>query len=134
MGNRVFCPYLRCLTISFPCSLSYFLCRIITIIIIIIMRSKFINSTTDAVEGRIVLGMSRFMSDIKQPSLPTLIILFLCLCVLRALSTLFHSIISPENSPLSHSVLPVLFLTYWSFSTIYLFKKVSLSPDIILCG
>ena len=30
--------------------------------------------------------------------------------VVMALSTVFHSINSPDNSPLSHSVLPVLFL------------------------
>ena len=33
--------------------------------------------------------------------------------VFIALSTAFHSINSPDNSPLSHSVLPVLFLPYW---------------------
>ena len=35
--------------------------------------------------------------------------------VFMALSTVFHSINSPDNSPLSHSLLPVLFLPYWSF-------------------
>ena len=35
--------------------------------------------------------------------------------VFKALSTVFHSINSPDNSPLSHFVLPVLFLPYWSF-------------------
>ena len=30
------------------------------------------------------------------------------------LSTVFHSINSPDNPPLSHSVLPLLFLPYWS--------------------
>ena len=39
----------------------------------------------------------------------------LCVSVFMALSTVFHSINSPDNSPLSHSVLPVLFLPYWSF-------------------
>ena len=41
-----------------------------------------------------------------------------CSCVssvFMALSTVFHSINSPNNSPLSHSVLPVLLLSYWSF-------------------
>ena len=53
--------------------------------------------------------------------------------VFMALSTVFHSINSPDNSPLSHyssglvSALLVL-------STIHLFMKVSLSPDIILSG
>ena len=35
--------------------------------------------------------------------------------VSMALSTVFHSINSPDNSPFSHSVLPVLSLPYWSF-------------------
>ena len=30
-------------------------------------------------------------------------------------STVFHSIKSPDNSPLSHSALSVLFLPHWSF-------------------
>ena len=34
--------------------------------------------------------------------------------VFMALSTVFHSMNSPHNSPLSHSALPVLFLPYWS--------------------
>ena len=55
--------------------------------------------------------------------------------VFMALSTVFHSINSPDNSPLFRSVLPVLFLPYWSFQLyISLFMKVSLIPDIILCG
>ena len=35
--------------------------------------------------------------------------------VFMALSAVFHSINSPDNSPLSHSVLVVLFLPYWTF-------------------
>ena len=35
--------------------------------------------------------------------------------VFMTLSTVFHFINSPDNSLLSHSVLPVLFLPYWSF-------------------
>ena len=35
--------------------------------------------------------------------------------VFMALSTVFHSINSPDNSPISHSVLPVLSLPYWYF-------------------
>ena len=38
-----------------------------------------------------------------------------CVCVLIALSTVFHAIKSPDHSPFSHAVLPVLFLSYWSF-------------------
>ena len=50
------------------------------------------------------------------------------------LRTVFHSINSRDKSPLSHSVLPVLFFALLVLSIIYLFMKVSLSPDIILCG
>ena len=67
-----------------------------------------------------------------------------------ALSAVLHSIKSPDNSPLSHSALPVLFLPYWSFQLYIslwkfplshsddddddLFMKVSLSPDTLLRG
>ena len=70
------------------------------------------------------------VKDINQPSLPTPFY-----SVFMALSTVFHSINSPDNSPLSHSVLPILILPYW-FRQLYkdLFMKVSLSPDVILCG
>ena len=54
--------------------------------------------------------------------------------VFMALSTVFHSVNSSHNSPLSVSVLLVSFLPLLALSTIYLFMKVSLSPDIILCG
>ena len=84
------------------------------------------------------------MSDINQPSLPTPVYsVLVSVSVFMALSTLFHSINSPDNSSLSRSVLLVLILPYWSFqlclnsallvlSTMYLFIKVSLSPDLIL--
>ena len=46
--------------------------------------------------------------------------------VFMALSTVFLSINSPNNSPLSHSVLPALFLPYWSFQVyISLWKSPS---------
>ena len=35
--------------------------------------------------------------------------------VFMALSTVFHSMNYPDNSPFSHSVLPVFSLPYWSF-------------------
>ena len=56
--------------------------------------------------------------------------------VFMSLSTVFHSINIPDNSPLSHSVLPVLFLLCWSLQQLYdyLWMKVSFSPDVILCG
>ena len=62
------------------------------------------------------VGTLRFMSDVNQPSLPTPYYSVLApISVVKALSTVFHSIISPDNSPFSDSVLPVLSLPYWSF-------------------
>ena len=51
--------------------------------------------------------------------------------VFMALSTVFHSINYPDNSLLSYSVLVSALLV---LSTVHLFMKVSVSPDIILCG
>ena len=63
-----------------------------------------------------VVGMLRFMSDINQSSLPTPFYYVLeSISVFVALSTVFHSINSPSNSPLSGSVLSVLSLPSWSF-------------------
>ena len=74
-----------------------------------------------------------YVFDINQPRLPTPFHpVIVSVSVLMALSTVFHSINSPDNSPLSHSVLPVLFLPYWSFQ-LYILMKVSFSPDIIIC-
>ena len=47
-----------------------------------------------------------YVLDITQPSLPTYLVL-VSICHFMALSTVFHSINSPDNSPLSHCVLPV---------------------------
>ena len=62
----------------------------------------------------------------------------LCSCVffsLMALSTVFHSINSSDNSPFSYSLLPVLSLPYWSFQLYdHLFMKVSFSPAITRSG
>ena len=57
-----------------------------------------------------------YVFDINQPSLPIpFYSVLVSISVFMALSTVFHSINSPDNSPLSHSVLPVLFLPYCSF-------------------
>ena len=57
-----------------------------------------------------------YVFDINQPSLSTPSYSFLVsVSVFMTLSTVFHSMNSPNNSPLSHSVLPVLVLPYWSF-------------------
>ena len=85
-----------------------------------------------------VVGMLRFMSLIKnQLSFPTPFFLYsvlVSISVFMALSTMFHSINSPDNSLLSHSVFLLVFLPYWSFQLCYLFMKVYFNPDIILCG
>ena len=54
-----------------------------------------------------------YVFGINQPSLPTPF--YSVLVSVSVLSTVFHFINFPDNSPLSHSVLPVLFLLYWSF-------------------
>ena len=60
--------------------------------------------------------MLLFVFDVNQPSLPTpLYSVLVSIPVFMALTTVFHSMNSPENSPLSDSVLPVLFVLYWSF-------------------
>ena len=65
-----------------------------------------------------VVGMlpSVYVLDTNQASLPPLFYsVLVSVSVFMALSTVFHSINSPNNSLLSHSVLPVLSLPYWSF-------------------
>ena len=60
--------------------------------------------------------------DINQPSLPTpFCSVLVSISVFMTLSTVFHSINSPDNSPFSHFVLVVLALPYWS------------SPDVVPC-
>ena len=54
--------------------------------------------------------------DINQLNSPTpFYSVLVSISLFIAVSTVFHSINSPDNSPLSHSVLPILFLHYWSF-------------------
>ena len=83
----------------------------------------------------LAVGMFRFVSDMNQPSLPTpFYSVLVSVSVFMVPSTVFLSITSPNNSPLSHSVLSSLISALLVLSTTYLFMKVSLSPDIILCG
>ena len=65
--------------------------------------------------------ISGLFFDINQPSLPTLYSVLMSVSVFMALSPVFHSINSPDNSPLSHSVRLVLFLP---FSSISLYKSL----------
>ena len=68
-----------------------------------------------------------YVFDINQPSLPTpFYSVLVSVSVFIALSTVFHSINFRDNSPLSHSVLLVLFLPYWSFQ---LYMSIRKSPS-----
>ena len=68
--------------------------------------------------------------DINQPSLSTPFhSILVSVSVFVALSTVFHSIISPDKSPLSHFVLPVLILPHWSFQ---LHISLSKSPSALI--
>ena len=52
-----------------------------------------------------------YVFDVNQLSLPApFYSVLVCVSVFMALSIVFHSINSPDKSPLSYSVLPVLFL------------------------
>ena len=69
-----------------------------------------------------------YVKDINQPSLPTPFYSVL-VSVFTALSTVFHSTNSPDNSPLSQSVLPVLILPCWSFQ---LYISLWKSPSALI--
>ena len=52
--------------------------------------------------------VTAYVYDINQPSFPTPFnFVLVSVSVFMALSTVFESVISPDNSPFSHSVLPV---------------------------
>ena len=71
-----------------------------------------------------------YVVDINQPSLPTpFYSVLVSISVVMTLSTVFHSIKSLDNSPLSHSVLPVLFLNCWSFQ---LYISLWKSPSALI--
>ena len=57
-----------------------------------------------------------YVCDTNQPIFPTpFYSVLLSIFVFMALSTVSLSINSPNHSPFSHSVLPVLSVPYWSF-------------------
>ena len=57
-----------------------------------------------------------YVFDTNQPSLPfPFHSVLVSIYVFMALLTVLHSINSPDNSPFSHSVLPVLSLSHRSF-------------------
>ena len=81
------------------------------------------------------MRMLRFESDINQSSLTTpFYSVLVSISVIMALSIVFHFINSPDNSPVSDSVLPIFISASLVLSTVYMFMKASFSPDIILNG
>ena len=66
-----------------------------------------------------------YVVDINQPSLPTPFYSVLAsVSVFMTLSTVFHSIDSPDNSPLSHSGLLVLFCLTGPLNYISLYESL----------
>ena len=71
-----------------------------------------------------------YVFDINQPSLSTPFnSVLVSVSVFMTLSTVFHFINSPDKSPLSHSVLSVLFLPRWSVQLYISFWK---SPSALI--
>ena len=66
------------------------------------------------------------VKDINQLSLPIpFYSVLVSVSVFMALSTVFHSINSPDNSPFSHSILPVLSPPYFGpFNYISLYESL----------
>ena len=69
-----------------------------------------------------------YVLDINQPSLPTPFFFFysvlVSVSVFMTLSTVFHSLNSPNHSPLSHSLLLVLFCLLGPFNYVSLYKSL----------
>ena len=81
-----------------------------------------------------VVRMLRFMFTINQPSSSTPFhSVLVSISVFMTLLIVFYAINSPDNSPFSRFVHPVLSLPYWSFQP-YISKKISFSTDIIPGG
>ena len=66
-----------------------------------------------------------YVFDIKQPSLPTPFhSVLVSVSVFMARSAVFPSISATDNSPLSHSVLPVSFLLVGPFNYVSLYESL----------
>ena len=76
-----------------------------------------------------------YVFGINQPSLPTpFSCVFVSIAVSMALSTVFHPINFPDKMSAFSLCSSGLISALLALSTVYLFMKVSYSPDIILCG
>ena len=103
-------------TFSHPCQSE---CKTILVMTLTVQRQIVSLSpppSVPAVSSSRAGDVMVYFTDINQPSLATSFYSVLVSgSVFMALLTLFHSINSPDNSSLSHSVLLVLILPYWSF-------------------
>ena len=76
-----------------------------------------------------------YFPDINQTSLPSpSYSVLVSVSAFMALSTVFHSINFPNNSIRFLTLFFRSFSALLVLSTIYLFMKVSVSPDVIYCG
>ena len=76
-----------------------------------------------------------YVLDINQPSLPhSFYSVLLSVSVFMAVSTVLHSMNSSDKLSAFSLCSPGLISAFLVLSTIYLVMKVSLSPDVILCG
>ena len=65
------------------------------------------------------------VKDVNQPSLLTpFYSVLVSISVVMAFLIVFHSINSRGNSPLSHSVLPVLILPHWSLQLYFFYESL----------
>ena len=77
--------------------------------------SQVLSYMSPRVHLHLVGDVAVYVLDINQPNMPTTFYsVLMSISIFIALSTVFQSINFPDNSPLSYSVLPVLFLPYWS--------------------
>ena len=66
-----------------------------------------------------------YVFDVNQPSLPSPFhSVLVSISAFMALSTVFHSINSPDNSPLSHSVLLILLCLMVLFNYVSLYESL----------
>ena len=95
--------------------------HLITTIIIVVVVARCVPTGSSSRGG----GVAVYVFDINQPSLPTpFYSTLVSVSVFTALSTVFRSTNSPENSPLSHSVLSVFFCLIGPFNYVSLYESL----------
>ena len=90
-------------------SFTFFpLLLLVLLVLLLFSSSSSFSSSVPAGSPSCSGDVTVYVPDINQPSLPTpLYCVLVSVSVFMALSTVFHSINSPNNSLLSHSVLRV---------------------------